>query len=175
METARGIDIPWDRMTTPYGRGTALPVLMDQQNYPEIASLIDHQSTLWQVTPWVLLRLLQELRTKRPPEVSLAELDLYDAVASSFVGKDVANALHVEYMRDLLREECLWPSDSDEEADEERWSEEEPPGYDELNFSSYYYYSYQMLLEAVPVFKAIGTENDQLRDAAERLIARLQA
>lgn len=50
-----GVHIPWQRLTTAYGRGTELPALMAARAYEKIAPLIEHQSTLWQVTPTLSL------------------------------------------------------------------------------------------------------------------------
>ncbi|MEK5484771.1 MULTISPECIES: hypothetical protein [Lysinibacillus] len=40
--------IPWLQLTTPYGRGTAIPQLIEQEQYIELAELVEHQGTLWQ-------------------------------------------------------------------------------------------------------------------------------
>ncbi|WP_338652275.1 hypothetical protein [Lysinibacillus sp. Y5S-8] len=60
--------IPWLQLTTPYGRGTAIPQLIEQEQYTELAELVEHQGTLWQVTPWVLLVLLKKLASKDTKE-----------------------------------------------------------------------------------------------------------
>ncbi len=161
-------DIPWQRLTTPYGRGSDLPRLMANGQYDEIAGLIEHQSTLWQVTPWVLSLLLRTLQTKRPEDVPLAELELYCAVADSLIGRDLESLPHVERPELLLDERYLWPVD--EEEDELMWEEEEPPGYAELPFSSYYYYSGLLLKEAIPDFeRLIGGNAERSALAAELL------
>jgi len=64
-------NIPWQQLTTPYGRGTAIPQLIEQEQYQKLAELIEHQGTLWQVTPWVLLILLKKLANKNMEDVSL--------------------------------------------------------------------------------------------------------
>lgn len=162
-----GVQIPWQRLTTPYGRGTELPALIEQGAYGEIGQLIEHQGTLWQVTPWVLSVLLQQLKTKQPSEVSLNEIVLYKAVVEALEGHPLADAVHVPNMTMLLDEAYLWPED--EEEDEEAW-EEEPAGYAELPFSSYYYYSYLLLQEAVPTFERVAQENEEIVDPVSRLI-----
>ncbi|MDL1163074.1 hypothetical protein PAEVO_61750 [Paenibacillus sp. GM2FR] len=50
--------VPWQRLTTAYGRGTDIPRLLETGQYKELANLIEHQGTLWQTTPWALLMLL---------------------------------------------------------------------------------------------------------------------
>lgn len=64
-------DIPWQQLTTPYGRGAAIPQLIEEENYRQLAELIEHQGTLWQVTPWVLLILLKKLGSQDKEDVSL--------------------------------------------------------------------------------------------------------
>ncbi|RAR44458.1 hypothetical protein [Paenibacillus sp. MDMC362] len=39
--------IPWQRLTTAYGRGTEIPRLMETGQYEELANLIEHQGTIW--------------------------------------------------------------------------------------------------------------------------------
>lgn len=169
-EMARA-DIPWHRLTTAYGRGTDLPQLMDAGQYEQIANLIEHQSTLWQVTPWVLLFLLRDLKKKQPQEVASGEIDLFDAVADALFGRDAESLQHVPNMALLLDEQYLWPEDDQE--DELLWEEEEPQGYEELPFSSYYYYSYLLLKEAVPYFKKIKQSNQNIFSAISGLIEKI--
>ncbi|MBP1988469.1 hypothetical protein [Paenibacillus eucommiae] len=165
-------DIPWQRLTTPYGRGSDLPRLMADRQYDEIAQLVEHQSTLWQVTPWVLSFLLRELKKKQPQEVALFELKLYSAVADSFIGNKLGSAPHVERPALLLDESYLWPENDDE--DELLWEEQEPPGYAELPFSSYYYYSDLLLKEAIPDFKRLQAGNTKFSAEVAELLAKLE-
>lgn len=169
--TCEGIkrtDIPWQRLTTAYGRGSELPVLMDQGQFDEIANLIEHQSTLWQVTPWVLLFMLRDLKQKNPEEVTAGEIHLYGCVAEALSDRELESVQAVAQMTMLLDDQYLWPDD--EEEDELLWEEEEPPGYEELPFASYYVYSYRLLREAVPVFERIGRENKRLSEGISELI-----
>ncbi|MGE8205511.1 hypothetical protein ACQKP0_13200 [Heyndrickxia sp. NPDC080065] len=165
-------DIPWQRLTTPYGRGSDLPRLMEKGQYDEIQELIEHQGTLWQVTPWVLLFLLRELKRKQAEEVTLAELQLYCFVADSLIGRELDSISHVEQLGLLLEESYLWPS-TDEE-DELIWEEEEPRGYTELPFSSYYYYSALLLKDAIPYFERLRVENTALTIQVLELLAKLE-
>lgn len=165
-------DIPWQRLTTPYGRGSELPRLIVDGQYGEIAGLIEHQSTLWQVTPWVLLLLLRGLKTKHPEEVSPAELHVYHSVADALIGSDLKSIPHMPQPRLLLDESYLWPVD--EEEDEVMWEEEEPPGYDELPFSSYYYYSGLLLKDAIPDFERLKAGNPQISAEVSELLEKLK-
>lgn len=70
--------------------------------------------------------MLRELKTKHPEEASLA-VQLYSAVADSFIGRDLESIPHVEHPELLLDESYLWPVN--EEEDERLWEMEEPPGY----------------------------------------------
>nr|WP_188066531.1 hypothetical protein [Brevibacillus brevis] len=166
-------NIPWQRLTTAYGRGTDIPQLIQTGQYEELANLIEHQSTLWQTTPWVLLILLQKLSKQKPEQVSLQEIQLYLAVASA-INVDEMDLQHaVETMNELLDEKYLWPED--EEDDELWWEEEEPRGYEQEAFFSYFSYSYLLLKDAIPVFTAIMEENDKLAPAIQELLLMLQS
>lgn len=164
--------VPWQRLTTAYGRGTDIPRLIETEQYKELANLIEHQSTLWQTTPWTLLMLLRELSKQKPEKVSSNEIELYLTVASAITMKHMDSQNTVETMNELLDEKYLWPEN--EEEDELLWEEEEPPGYDQEAFFSYYYFSYLLLKDAVPVFSAIMNGNDQYAPAIRELLLLLQ-
>ncbi|MET3289368.1 UNVERIFIED_CONTAM: hypothetical protein ABID98_001938 [Brevibacillus sp. OAP136] len=164
--------IPWQRLTTAYGRGTQLPRLINEEEYGEIANLIEHQGTLWQVTPWALLFLLKKLKQKDAQIVQPEEIVLYGAVADALADHGCEQAAHVEEMAALLAERYLWPVS--EEEDEEQWEEGEPRGYEEEAFSSYYYYSHQLLKAAVPTFERISRENRGLADKISVLLDRMK-
>ncbi|GAB1532105.1 MULTISPECIES: hypothetical protein [Brevibacillus] len=166
-------NIPWQRLTTAYGRGTDIPQLIETGQYEELANLIEHQSTLWQTTPWVLLILLQKLSKQKPEQVSLQEIQLYMAVASAINVDEMDLQNAVETMNELLDEKYLWPED--EEDDELWWEEEEPRGYEQEAFFSYFSYSYLLLKDAIPVFTAIMEENDKLAPAIQELLLMLQS
>ncbi|WJQ81552.1 hypothetical protein [Brevibacillus brevis] len=166
-------NIPWQRLTTAYGRGTDIPQLIETGKYEELANLIEHQSTLWQTTPWVLLILLQKLSKQKPEQVSLQEIQLYMAVASAINVDEMDLQNAVETMNELLDEKYLWPED--EEDDELCWEEEEPRGYEQEAFFSYFSYSYLLLKDAIPVFTAIMEENDKLAPAIQELLLMLQS
>ncbi|MFU1795506.1 hypothetical protein ACM1RC_16705 [Paenibacillus azoreducens] len=162
--------IPWQRLTTAYGRGTDIPRLIETRQYKALAELIEHQSTLWQVTPWVLRELLRDLKRRAPsPEnITLDEIELYIAVASSFSGQQIGSGPGGEIrMNELLDESYLWPED--EEEDELQWEEEEPPGYGPEPFFGYYYFSYLLLKQAEPVFATILNSNQELAPAIREL------
>jgi len=164
-------NIPWQQLTTAYGRGTDIPRLIETRQYKELANLIEHQSTLWQTTPWALLFLLRELPTRKPEEVTSEEVELYLSVASAITLKYMDSATTYQTMNELLDEKYLWPEN--EEDDELHWEDEEAPGYEKEAFFSYYYFSYLLLKEAAPVFMAIMNGNDTLAPAIQELLLRL--
>ena len=145
-------DIPWGRLTTPYGKAAELPELIRERRCREIAHLIEHQGTLWQVTPWALLFLLRESAGRRLDELPEDERLAYDSVWGAIRHVEESGREIPEYPADpleLLREELLWTEetgDEDEEEDESEWLEEEMRGYDPASFAAYYVYS-RMLLE----------------------------
>jgi len=160
--------IPWQRLTTAYGRGTEIPRLIETRKYKELANLIEHQSTLWQTTPWALLLLLRELAIRAPEEVTSEEVELYLAVASAITLDHMDSSNTVGTMNELLDEKYLWPEN--EEDDELHWEDEEAPGYEKEAFFSYYYFSYLLLKEAAPVFITIMDDDAALAPAIQELM-----
>lgn len=165
--------IPWQRLTTAYGRGTEIPQLIANQEYHKITDLIEHQGTLWQVTPWVLLILLQELKEKPIEQVTEDEILLYLAVAAVIPITELDASKTVAQLDHLLDDKYLWSVD--EEEDEFEWEEEEARGYDSQAFLSYYYFSYKLLQEAIPLFKQILEKHEHYATCkdVERLLALL--
>lgn len=163
--------IPWQRLTTAYGRGTEIPQLIANKHYRTITDLIEHQGTLWQVTPWVLLVLLQELAEKEPEEVTTEEINLYLVVAAVIDKEELETGKTVTTMDELINEKYLWPVD--EEEDDFYWGNDEARGYDSQAFLSYYYFSYRLLQEAIPVFKKLLEQ--QRQEATVKAIAQLLA
>lgn len=165
-------NIPWQQLTTPYGRGTDIPRLIEQKQYQELTELIEHQGTLWQVTPWVVLILLKKLSSKNVEEVSLAEIELYLAVAHA-ITKDYQDSTHnVSTMQELLDKKYLWVEN--EEDDELEWEEDTPRGYEPEAFLGYYYFSFLLLQEAIPVFTAIKARTKSTAEEIEELLALLK-
>ncbi|MED3796585.1 hypothetical protein [Lysinibacillus capsici] len=165
-------NIPWRQLTTPYGRGTAIPKLIEQEQYTQLAELIEHQGTLWQVTPWVLLVLLKKLTRKKLEVVSLQEVQLYLAVAHA-ITKDYLDPVNtVKNMQELLDVNYLWIENEDN--DEQEWEKETPKGYEEQAFVGYYYYSYMLLQEAVPIFSTITARNNEASECLAELLTLLR-
>lgn len=165
-------NIPWQQLTTPYGRGTAIPQLIEQEQYQQLAELIEHQGTLWQVTPWVLLILLKKLASKNTVDISLQEIELYLAVAQAITEEYLDSAHTVQTMQELLDVKYLWTAD--EEDDELEWEEETPRGYEQQAFLGYYYFSHLLLQEALPIFTAINAHNKEAAEDLDELLTLLK-
>lgn len=165
-------NIPWQQLTTPYGRGTAIPQLIEQEQYQQLAELIEHQGTLWQVTPWVLLILLKKLASKNTEDISLQVIELYLAVAQAITEEYLDSAHTVQTMQELLDVKYLWTAD--EEDDELEWEEETPRGYEQQAFLGYYYFSHLLLQEALPIFTAINAHNKEAAEDLDELLTLLK-
>jgi hypothetical protein len=86
------LTIPWHRLTTAYGRGTKIPELIKMEQYGKLAQLIEHQGTLWQVTPWAMQQLLHTLPNRSVESVKKEEIQLYIAVASAFTWDELTSS-----------------------------------------------------------------------------------
>ena len=169
IETVKVSDIPWHRLTTTYGRATDFPahleVLWDMKNVgaidvagEELAQNIEHQSTLWHATPFAMVFLLRifkkalEERTQNEVAQYLAEqlVELFTVIAECIRdGLMLEHADPLPNFEDMLNEEYLWSEEYDEDEDVLRF-EEDDVFPDDL-FFSFYYYSLQILLLAIPL------------------------
>ena len=169
IETVQVSDIPWHRLTTTYGRATDFPteldVLWNMESIEtinaageELAQNIEHQSTLWHATPFAMIFLFrifkkaQEERTQNKVAQYLAEqlVDLFSVIAECIRdGLLLEHADPLPCFEDMLNEEYLWSEEYDEDEDVLRY-EEEDLFPDDL-FFSFYYYSLQVLLLAIPL------------------------
>lgn len=161
------IEIPWSRLATPYGSAEKFPTyfeiienIADETKekidwaIEEIASEIEHQSTLWPVTPFAmvfLMRIFKEAVSKMQQNkvfCYLADelLHIFAIVAESWdVAEEFEHDQPLSDFSDMLKEEYLWP----EECDENEMDYDFP---DDL-FYSFYYYSYQILLQERDFFE----------------------
>ena len=169
IETVQVSDIPWHRLTTSYGRGTDFPnqfdVLWKMDSIEavdvageDIALNIEHQSTLWHATPFAMIFLLrifkkaQEASAHNAVAQYLAEqlVELFTVIAECIRdGLMLEHADPLPNFEDMLNEEYLWSEEYDEDEDVLRY-EEEDVFPDDL-FFSFYYYSLQALLLAIPL------------------------
>ena len=169
IETVKVSDIPWHRLTTTYGRATDFPahleVLWDMKNVDaidaageELAQNIEHQSTLWHATPFALIFLLRIFK-RAVEEQGHNEIARYlvKELAELFIiiAECIRDGLMLEHVdqlsnfEDMLNEEYLWSEEYDEDEDVLRF-EEDDVFPDDL-FFSFYYYSLQILLLAIPL------------------------
>ena len=176
IENVKAGDIPWHRLTTAYKRATDFPkyfeILNDMNDKEaietageEIAMGIEHQSTLWQATPFACIFLYRifkkalEDRDKNPvaaylvPELS--ELLVYIVEAVNIV-EDMEHPNPLVNFKDMLSEEYLWSEVYDEEEDEMRWDEGNV--FPDDLFYSFYYYSKQVLILLKPLLKEADDE-----------------
>ncbi len=133
IETVKVSDIPWHRLTTTYGRATDFPTELDV----------------------FLLRIFKkalEERTQNEVAHYLAEqlVDLFTVIAECIRdGLVLEHADPLPHFVDMLNEEYLWSEEYDEDEDVLRYEEEDVVP-DDL-FFSFYYYSLQVLLLAIPL------------------------
>ena len=169
IETVKVSDIPWHRLTITYGRATDFPIELDvlwsmksidavDAAGEALAMNIEHQSTLWHATPFAMIFLLRifkkalEERTQNEVAHYLAEqlVDLFTVIAECIRdGLVLEHADPLPHFVDMLNEEYLWSEEYDEDEDVLRY-EEEDVFPDDL-FFSFYYYSLQVLLLAIPL------------------------
>ncbi len=169
IETVQVSDIPWHRLTTTYGRATDFPTELDVLwNMESIESVdavgevlelnIEHQSTLWHATPFAMIFLLRifkkaiEERAHNEVAQYLGEqlVELFTVIAECIRdGLMLEHADPLLNFEDMLNEEYLWSEEYDEDEDVLRY-EEEDVFPDDL-FFSFYYYSQQVLLLAIPL------------------------
>lgn len=164
IEHLKVTDVPWHRLTTAYGRGTAFPayltVLEQMRDLEQVKKALyeltinmEHQSTLWHATPFgmVFLSRILEKALEESCQNPMAQfltgelLDFFSYILQCFHdGDKMEHADPLPLFSDLLKEEYLWSEEYDEEDDEMRYEEDEvfPPDL----FYSFYYYSWQALL-----------------------------
>lgn len=169
IETVQVNDIPWHRLTTTYGRATDFPeafdVLWNMESIETVDAAgealelnIEHQSTLWHATPFAMIFLLrifkkaQEASAHNAVAQYLAEqlVELFTVIAECIRdGLMLEHADPLPNFEDMLNEEYLWSEEYDEDEDVLRF-EEDDVFPDDL-FFSFYYYSLQILLLAIPL------------------------
>ena len=176
IQTVKSDEIPWQRLTTAYGRATGFPQYFDVLSKmkdleainnagEEIAINIEHQSTLWHSTPFALIflgRIFKQALDRRKQD-NIADylanelLELFIEVAEAIKGAEgLEHADQLPYFSDLLKEEYLWSEKYDEDADELRYESDEV--FPDDLFYSFYYYSYQVLLLYKPMLVGLDYE-----------------
>lgn len=166
--------VPWHRLTTPYGRGDELPKLLKdlsslknresvESSVRKISHLIEHQGTLWHVTPFATVFLarifrsaLADASTNPVAHQAVDHIGELFAVLLESV-RDAQKLEHADPLPkfvDLLTENSLWPDD--EEDDELRWEEEEV--FSDSMFYSFWFYTKEVLTNALNGLEEVPQE-----------------
>lgn len=166
--------VPWHRLTTPYGRGDELPKLLKdlaslknresvESSVRKISHLIEHQGTLWHVTPFATVFLarifrsaLADVSTNPVAHQAVDHIGELFAVLLESV-RDAQKLEHADPLPkfvDLLTEDSLWPDD--EEDDELRWEEEEV--FSDSMFYSFWFYTKEVLTNALNGLEEVPQE-----------------
>lgn len=167
-------EVPWHRLTTPYGRGDELPKLINalsslrsqesvESTVRKISHLIEHQGTLWHITPFATVFLARIFRCA----LAGASTDPVAHQAVNHIGelfaillesiRDAQTLEHADPLpkfADLLTEDSLWPDD--EKDDERRWEEEEV--FSDSLFYSFWFYTKEVLTNALNALEEVPQE-----------------
>lgn len=172
MQNLKLEDVPWNRITTAYGRASNFPDNFQtiwnmeskkkiQTALSEITGDIEHQSTLWQATPFAIIFLVRAFDNAvsnidtNPRAKFLIEylLDFFFVIADCCI--DLDDAIEEEplpYFADMIQEDYLFPEEDNEE-------EEEEDDYSLLDniLYSIWYYSYQALSLCLPTLEKLSS------------------
>lgn len=180
IETVTVDEIPWHRLATVYKRASDFPGHFDtlwemknleeiQKALKEIAINIEHQSTLWQATPFALiflLRIFKNVLEKRNQNqiadyISESLLELFAIIAEGLKeGKELEHPNELPSFSDMLKEEFLWSEEYDEEEDIRRYEEGEV--FPDTLFYSFYHYSYSVLSLCKPLLHPLQNEKEKI-------------
>ena len=139
-------EIPRARRGNPYGSGENFPkyfeilenieVKTEKQikwAIEQISSEMEHQDTLYPVTPFAmvfLMRIFREAVSKMQNNelfYSLADelLDIFLIIAESYdITKEMEHSKPLSHFSDMLKEEYLWPENCDEDEMDYNFSED---------------------------------------------------
>lgn len=182
-------DIVWNRLTTAYVRATEFPKYFNiiermankkevEEALHEILRNIEHQSTLWRATPFAMIFLE---RTFQKAVVDMDKNDIAYYIVKELLRffKLIAELFHeIEQYEveqnvkplpcfiDMLKEEYLFPEECDDEQEEIFWEEDVENCSEELGYS-FYYYSYQVLLNCRETINNIN--NTTVKEQANKL------
>lgn len=166
-------DIPWERLSTPYETAVDFPQWfrqMTDENQAlaadaahDIALNIEHQSTLWQVTPFAMI-ILDRLLTAAIEKYTHTQddddklvikhiLEIYVPVFETvgFMNSEVGRFQPLPHFSDMLKDEYLLPEpqffENDEDPEEalEAYLEGFYTEMPEELFYSFFYYSWLVL------------------------------
>lgn len=178
--------VPWHRLTTPYGRGDELPKLLKdlsslknresvESSVRKISHLIEHQGTLWHVTPFatvflarIFKRALATASTDPVAHQAVNHIgELFTVLLESI--RDAQTLEHADPLptfADLLTEDSLWPDD--EEDDELRWEEEDV--FSDSMFYSFWFYTKEVLADALNGLGEVPQESAESISSLKELL-----
>lgn len=178
--------VPWHRLTTPYGRGDELPKLLKdlsslknresvESSVRKISHLIEHQGTLWHVTPFatvflarIFKRALASASTDPVAHQAVNHIgELFTVLLESI--RDTQTLEHADPLptfADLLTEDSLWPDD--EEDDELRWEEEDV--FSDSMFYSFWFYTKEVLADALNGLGEVPQESAESISSLKELL-----
>lgn len=177
IESIEISDIPWNRLPTIYGRATDFPKYLNTLSRmdnlddvmcdgEQIAINIEHQSTLLHATPFAMIFLLRIFRKAyEQRETNDIAAILFDELLELFlyIAESICDSFEyhhddpLPHFSDMLKEEYLWSEEYDEEADAERYGDDNL--FPDDLFYSFYYYSYKVLLLSKPIVENLQAEN----------------
>jgi hypothetical protein len=172
-------DIPWHRLTTPFGRAGEFPELLrkmqagDSKAFEDLAQLIEHQSTLYHSTPFAFVficRILKEgvddCEFKRDILgflSSVAEETKY--ILENIIEEEGIKAAEL-LLADMLAEKYLGCEVYDEE---DGWEFYDGEGGEEFQ-AGFYHYTIEVLKHFADVFAALESDPDsEVRESAAEL------
>ncbi len=179
-------EVPWHRLSTPYGRATEFPkcfnILFKMENMDKVKEALftlesntEHQSTLWHSAPFTMIFLAKLFEraaakykhNKAAHYIVESLLDFFGLMVECFHDIDsMENTDPLERFEDMLNEDYLWSEEYDEEEDEMRYEDGEV--FSDDLFYSFYYYSYQAVVYCKPILKHL--EDSPFKDSVKELL-----
>ena len=140
-----------------------------------IAHLIEHQGTLWHVTPFatvflarIFKRALASASTDPVAHQAVNHIgELFTVLLESI--RDAQTLEHADPLptfADLLTEDSLWPDD--EEDDELRWEEEDV--FSDSMFYSFWFYTNEVLADALNGLGEVPQESAESISSLKELL-----
>jgi hypothetical protein len=175
-------DIPWSRLTTPFGRADKFPELLckmqegDSKAFDDLAGLIEHQSTLYHSTPFAFIFVCRILKEGVGDcEFKRDILGFLSGVADET--KDILEHIHgdnikpMEFLSEMLAEKYLGCEVYDEE---DGWECYDGEGGEELH-AGFYHRTIEVLKHFADVFAALESDPDtEISESAAELGAVLE-
>jgi hypothetical protein len=168
-------DIPWSRLTTPFGRADEFPELLrkmqagDSKAFDDLANLIEHQSTLYHSTPFAFIFICRILKEGVSDcEFKRDILGFLSGVAEETKDmlEDIIEDEPIEFLSDMLAEKYLGCEIYDEE---DGWECYDGEGGEEFH-AGFYHHTIEVLKHFEDVFAALESDPDsEIRESAAEL------